>query len=94
MWVDDTSPTEAELVASLARLEAVLAPAQAVHYSNLAFALLGRVVAARSGVEYQQYVDERIIGPLGLERTTWMLGGAARAGLPRLRVRPHRVEGA
>jgi CubicO group peptidase (beta-lactamase class C family) len=71
MWVDDTSPTEAELVASLAELEAVLPPARAHHYSNLAFALLGQVVAARSGVEYRRYVDERIIRPLGLDRTTW-----------------------
>jgi CubicO group peptidase (beta-lactamase class C family) len=71
MWVDDTSPTEAELIASLSGLEAVLPPARAHHYSNLAFALLGQVVAARSGVAYRRYVDERIIAPLALERTTW-----------------------
>ena len=46
-------------------------PAQQHHYSNLAFALLGQVVARKSGQPYTDYVDERIIGPLGLERTTW-----------------------
>jgi CubicO group peptidase (beta-lactamase class C family) len=71
MWVDDTSPTEEELIASLTRLEAVLPPARAHHYSNLAFALLGQVVAQRSGLGYRQYVDDRIMGPLGLSRTTW-----------------------
>ena len=72
MFVSGESPTEDELVASMAGVEFVLRPAQAHHYSNLAFALLGQVVARKSGVPYTQYVDERIIGPLGLERTTWV----------------------
>lgn len=42
------------------------------HYSNLAFALLGQVVARVSGERYMEYVDGHIIGPLGLERTTWL----------------------
>ena len=41
------------------------------HYSNLAFVLLGEVVARVSGTPYEAYVEERILGPLGLERTTW-----------------------
>ena len=72
MFVTGDSPTEDELVASMAEVEFVLKPAQAHHYSNLAFALLGQVVARMSGLSYTQYVDERIIGPLGLTRTTWM----------------------
>ena len=71
MWVAEVSPTEQELVASLAGLEQVLPAARAFHYSNLAFALLGLVVARRSGLPYEEYVDERIIRPLGLARTTW-----------------------
>jgi CubicO group peptidase (beta-lactamase class C family) len=66
MFVEGTSPTEDDLQVSLA-----LEPAQAHHYSNLAFGLLGRVVAAKSGVPYTEYVDDRVIRPLGLERTTW-----------------------
>jgi hypothetical protein len=65
------SPTEQELVASMSEVEFVLGPAQAHHYSNLAFALLGQVVAQKSGLPYTQYVDESIIRPLGLTRTTW-----------------------
>jgi CubicO group peptidase (beta-lactamase class C family) len=71
MFVTGESPTEDELVASMSEVEFVLRPAQAHHYSNLAFALLGQVVARKSGLPYTQYVDERIIGPLGLTRTTW-----------------------
>ena len=66
MFVEGTSPTEDELEIGFA-----LPPAQAHHYSNLAFALFGRVVAAKSGMPYTQYVEERIFRPLGLERTTW-----------------------
>jgi CubicO group peptidase (beta-lactamase class C family) len=66
MFVDLTTPTEADLQVGF-----VLEPARAHHYSNLAFGLLGRVVAAKSGLPYAQYVDENVIRPLGLERTTW-----------------------
>ena len=66
MFVEPATPTEDELVVGFA-----LPPARAHHYSNLAFALLGRVVSARSGLPYREYVDERVIRPLGFERTTW-----------------------
>jgi CubicO group peptidase (beta-lactamase class C family) len=66
MWVEGTTPTEADLVAGY-----VLEAHESHHYSNLAFGLLGRVVAARSGVSYTAYVDERILAPLGMTRTTW-----------------------
>jgi len=71
MYVDGTAPTEAELLASMQDVEFVLPPAEAHHYSNLAFALLGSVVARKSGMPYAAYVDERILAPLGLGRTTW-----------------------
>jgi CubicO group peptidase (beta-lactamase class C family) len=66
MYVTGESPTEEELTIGFA-----LEPAQAHHYSNLAFALLGRVVTTKSGLPYREYVDQRILAPLGLERTTW-----------------------
>src|SRR3954452_15758311 len=66
MFVDGTTPGEEEMEVAFA-----LEPAQAHHYSNLAFGLLGRVVSAKSDMPYTQYVDERIIKPLELTRTTW-----------------------
>jgi CubicO group peptidase (beta-lactamase class C family) len=66
MFVEGRTPTQDDLVVELA-----LRPAQAHHYSNLAFGLLGRVVAVKSGTPYVEYVNERILRPLGLERTTW-----------------------
>jgi CubicO group peptidase (beta-lactamase class C family) len=66
MWVEMRTPTEQDLQVGFA-----LEPARAHHYSNLAFGLLGRVVAAKSGMPYVEYVDNNVIKPLGLERTTW-----------------------
>jgi len=71
MFVTGESPTEEELIASMSEVEFVLGPAQAHHYSNLAFALLGQMVAQKSGLPYTRYVDERIVQPLGLSRTSW-----------------------
>ena len=66
MFVDGSTPTEDDLDVAFA-----LEPARAHHYSNLAFGLLGQVVAAKSGLPYVDYVDQRVIGPLGLTRTSW-----------------------
>lgn len=71
MWITGASPTETELIESLTTVEQVLPGGSAFHYSNLAFALLGRLVAAKTGERYQDVVDERIVRPLGLARTTW-----------------------
>ncbi len=71
MFVTGESPTEDDLIASMRDVEFVLRPGESHHYSNLAFALLGQVVARKSGQPYTAYVDERILAPLGLERTTW-----------------------
>jgi CubicO group peptidase (beta-lactamase class C family) len=49
----------------------VLPPGARFHYSNLAFALLGIVVERVSGVPYREYVEERLLRPLGLARTSF-----------------------
>jgi CubicO group peptidase (beta-lactamase class C family) len=64
-------PAGAAAVASLADAEQVLPPGARWHYSNLAFTLLGEVVARASGVPYRRYLEERILAPLGLSRTTF-----------------------
>jgi len=80
MWVTGASPTAEELLDNMRDYEFVLEPAQSHHYSNLAFALLGEVVSRKSGKSYTEYVDERIIGPLGLARTTWTPADPAAQG--------------
>lgn len=53
----------------------VLAPGSAFHYSNLGFALLGEVVARIRGSAWSELVVQRLTGPLGLTRTTYLPTG-------------------
>ncbi len=45
-------------------------PGVAYEYSNFGFALLGRIVANVSGQRYAQYIQERVLRPLGMTSTT------------------------
>jgi CubicO group peptidase (beta-lactamase class C family) len=72
VWESLRFPSSAEeLVATLAEAERVLAPGERWHYSNLAYVLLGEVVAKLSGMPYEDYVETRILQPLGLARTSF-----------------------
>jgi CubicO group peptidase (beta-lactamase class C family) len=71
VWETLAFPAEEELLGRLDEAEQVLAPGEAWHYSNLAYALLGHVVARVSGTPFRDHVQERLLGPLGLTRTTW-----------------------
>jgi len=47
------------------------APGVAYEYSNLNFALLGRIVSRVSGEPYQRYITREILVPLGMKDTRW-----------------------
>jgi CubicO group peptidase (beta-lactamase class C family) len=80
VWETLEFPAEEELLARLGEAEQVLAGGAAWHYSNLAYALLGHVVARVSDTPFRDYVQARLLGPLGLTRTTW--GAEAPAAKP------------
>lgn len=46
-------------------------PGTTYEYSNLAFAMLGRIITTVSGKPYQQYITETILKPLGMTHTEW-----------------------
>lgn len=46
-------------------------PDMAYEYSNLGFALLGKIVTEVSGKPYQQYIKENIWQPLGMQSAEW-----------------------
>jgi CubicO group peptidase (beta-lactamase class C family) len=80
IWETLEFPEEDELLRGLEEAEQVLPPAAAWHYSNLAYALLGHLVARVSGVPLRDYVQDRLLRPLGLVRTSW--GPTQPAALP------------
>jgi CubicO group peptidase (beta-lactamase class C family) len=47
------------------------APGTHFEYSNLGFALIGRVVERVTGRRVRDFVDERLLGPLQMTSTTW-----------------------
>lgn len=49
----------------------VRAPDTAAVYSNYSVALLGALVAHRSGMPFEDYVEHHLTGPLGMQRTTF-----------------------
>jgi CubicO group peptidase (beta-lactamase class C family) len=71
VWDTMRTPDDAELLATLDRAERVLPSGRRMHYSNLAFALLGRVVAEKRTSTWDRVLAERILTPLGLAATTY-----------------------
>jgi CubicO group peptidase (beta-lactamase class C family) len=45
------------------------APGTRFEYSNMGYAILGRIITAASGTEYSEFVRTRLLVPLGMSRT-------------------------
>jgi len=80
VWESLDFPDRERLLAEMNDAEQVLEPGRQWHYSNLVYALLGQVIERAAGVPPEQFVNERILRPLGLERTTWGPGENAATG--------------
>jgi CubicO group peptidase (beta-lactamase class C family) len=77
---DDTKPWQpfeptewAQLVAMMPYQELAFKPGARFSYSNPAFIYLARVIEAVSGLPYQDYVQRKIMGPLGMEHSYFNL---------------------
>src|SRR5919204_4164081 len=70
-WETLRFPSLEEVLGSLGEVELVLEGGGEWHYSNLGFVLLGAVVARLSGSPIEEYLEERILRPLGLRETAW-----------------------
>lgn len=52
-------------------------PGIAYEYSNLGFALQGKIITVVSGMQYQEYIKKNILEPLGMKTTTYEFGDVA-----------------
>ena len=75
VWETLEQPDRDQLVAGFAEAERVLKPHHRWHYSNLAYAMLGEVIARLDGRDWFDSVQTRILRPLGMSRTTVGLTG-------------------
>jgi len=80
-WDTQEFPSMEEVLAKLVETEMVIEPGATAKYSNLAFSLLGEVVARLSGRPYETYVREAIFAPLGMESSTFAPEGPLRERL-------------
>jgi CubicO group peptidase (beta-lactamase class C family) len=79
--LDYAFPDRAELQRLVEEGGRVLAPNESFKYSNIAYALLGLVIEAASGLPYNQYVKREIVDRLGLADTGPEIDAHARARL-------------
>jgi len=70
LWDTLDVPDDTRLLDEVAKAEAVLSPRRRWHYSNLGFALLGHLVAAKTGATWAEVLTDRLLTPLGLADTT------------------------
>ena len=62
----------AELVSCALRPSDLLwRPGRRFHYSNVGYAVLGELVARRRGTPFRNVVEDELLAPLGMTRTTW-----------------------
>ena len=63
--------TRRELLAAVEGIRLRAAPGTKHEYSNLGYALLGLIVEQVAGVPYHEFVNERILTPLGMRSARW-----------------------
>jgi len=69
-----------DLVADLDEADAPFPAGTTYHYTNIAFGLLGEMVARLRGAPWFDVVQERILTPLGMHRTSYLPSAPAATG--------------
>jgi CubicO group peptidase (beta-lactamase class C family) len=72
-------------VRGLNNLSLLGAPGEKFRYSNIAFEVLGDVIAKVSGMSFESYVQQNILAPLGMKHSTLLV----RETNPKRLVAPH-----
>lgn len=80
VWDTLEFPDVEGLVSGWNEAERVLPPRVRWHYSNLCYAMLGRVIAELDGGDWFASVRRRFLEPLGMRRTTLGLSGRRAVG--------------
>ncbi len=66
MWTTHVFPTVEQVRGGMSQLTLISRPGEVYRYSNLGVALLGEIVTAASGTPWAEFVDRRILAPLGM----------------------------
>lgn len=80
VWETLVFPDREQLLAGFNQAERVHPPHRFWHYSNLAYSMLGEVVARLDGRDWAESLRARILNPLEMRRTTVGFSGAHAEG--------------
>lgn len=72
-YLDPSGPTPEATVASLASCVRVHPPGVVTKYSNSGVTVVGQTVAAVAGVPFADYQQAKVLGPLGMTSSAWVL---------------------
>jgi len=75
-------------VRSLTNQSLIAAPGTSFHYSNIAYEVLGDLIAKVSGMAFEDYVRKNILNPLGMNSSTLLVKHTA----PALLTSPHVID--
>ena len=79
-WERSPGVSWTELAAAVDDSAAAFPSGATFHYTNLAYALLGELVARLRGGSWWEQVQQRILDPLGMSRTTYLAQTPAATG--------------
>jgi CubicO group peptidase (beta-lactamase class C family) len=70
-WERSAGPAVERFLQALTPDKVAYPPYRSYHYSNLAYGLLGVVLSRLTGQSWRDLVADRLLGPLGMSRTTY-----------------------
>ena len=73
-WTDFEFPTREQIIEKLPEQETVYPSETKWKYSNLGLTLAGEIVAAVSGIPYEEYIQNNILDPLQMTSTSVRIG--------------------
>jgi len=80
-YLDDSEPSAADSVASLAHCVLVNPPGTKTRYSNIGVTVVGQVVSKVAGMAFEDYQSKNLFGPIGMTNSGFRLNRELRARL-------------
>lgn len=71
-----SSPNDFYRFINGAQAEIVAKPGERFFYHNAGYRMLGHIIQEKSGLPFHEYIQEKVIAPLGLQRTTFDVAAA------------------
>ncbi len=92
-YFDDSEPSAADSVTSLAQCVLVNPPATKTRYSNIGVTIVGQVVSKVAGMSFEDYQDKHLLGPLAMHSSSFALNKRLRERLAMGYMRVAREDG-